>query len=184
MASGNCWHYPHVRRSLRPWLVVAPLATFGVLVGHEIAYALSRTPYEDLHGYMAHLPQVGLLLALLSLVGASFVERGQRLAMWPFPAVAIAGFVAQEHVERLAHSGSLPFLLDKPFFLIGLGIQSVVAIAAWLLARLLVRIVRSAEPRTGRGLGYAVDPPLPAHVPPICVRLPGARRPRGPPIDR
>ena len=127
-----------------------PLATLGVLAGHEIAYALTRTPHEELHGYMSHLPQVALVLTLLSLVGASFVERGSRLALWPYPAVAIVGFVAQEHVERVVHDGSVPFLLDKPFFAVGLAVQVVVAIVVWLIARLLVRIVgrrRHSRPR-------------------------------------
>lgn len=178
------WHYRHVRRSLRPWLLTVPLAALGVVAGHEIAYALTNTADEELHGYMSHLPQVALLVTLLSLLGAAFVERGSRLALWPFPAVAMAGFVAQEHIERLAHSGSVPFLLDKPFFLVGLVVQAVVAIAAWLLARLLIRIVGAAQSERNRAVDDAVDLPLPVLTVPVCGTLPGARRPRAPPLDR
>ncbi len=155
-----------------------------MLAGHEIAYALTSTPHEELHGYLSHLPQVTLLLALLSLLGASFVERGSRLALWPFPAVAMTGFVTQEHIERLAHDGSVPFLLDKPFFLVGLVLQALIAITAWLLARLLVRVVGAAAPEPCRGGGDAVDPSPAVLVAPVCGRFTGARGPRAPPFDR
>lgn len=163
---------------------MVPLATLGVLAGHEVAYAITATPQEVLHGYLNHLPQVTLLLALLSLVGASFVERGSRLALWPFPAVALVAFAVQEHLERLAHSGSVPFLLDKPFFVVGLLLQAVVAFAAWLLARLLARIVGIAEPRRVRGVGYAADAHLPGDFVPFGRALTGELRPRAPPVDR
>lgn len=171
-----------MRRSLRPWLVVVPLATFGVLAGHEIAYALSRTPHGDLHGYMSHLPQVALLLALLSLVGASFVERGHGLTLWPFPAVVLVAFVAQEHLERLAHGGSVPFLLGEPVFLVGLAVQAVIAIAAWLLARMLVQIVGTTK--TGTSATYdSIEPPLPV-IAPVGDMLSGPHGARAPPFDR
>lgn len=161
-----------------------PLATLGVLGGHEIAYAVTRTPHDELHAYMTHLPQVALVLTLLSLLGASFVERGSRLALWPYPTVAIVGFVAQEHVERVVHDGSVPFLLDKPFFAVGLAVQVVVAIVVWLIARLLVRIVgvdaarariagRPADPRpspTAAVIGRTSSCALGARAPPLVDR--------------
>lgn len=173
-----------MRRCVTPWFPVISLGTLGVLAGHEIAYALTSTPHEELHGYMSHLPQVTLLLTVLSLVGASFVERGSRLALWPFPAVAIAGFVAQEHIERLARDGAVPFLLDKPFFLVGLVVQALVAIVAWLLARLLVRVVGATEPERVHGRSDAIDPSFPVLAAPVCGTLSGARGPRAPPFDR
>ena len=94
-----------MRHPLRPWLLVVPLGTLGVLAGHEIAYGLTRTQREALHGYLNHLPTIALLLTILALLGASFVERGRRLVLWPFPAVALGGFVGQEHLERIAHDG-------------------------------------------------------------------------------
>lgn len=169
---------------MRPWLLVVPLATLGLLAGHELSYAVTGTPGRELHGYLSHLPQAALLLTLLSLLGATFVERAGRLALWPFPAVAMVGFVAQEHVERLAHGGSVPFLLEKPFFLVGLAAQAVVAIAAWLLARLLARIVGAARPDQHRGIGRATDLRLPAEVVPAVIALAGGRRSRAPPLDR
>lgn len=130
-----------MQRLVMLWLAVVPVATLGMLGGHELAYEVTGTPDNAMHGYLHHVPQVALLLGLLALVGASFVERGTRLALWPFPAVVLVGFVAQEHLERLAHTGSVPLLLDKPFFLVGLAIQALVAVAAWVVARLLVRVV-------------------------------------------
>lgn len=64
-----------------PWLLVLPLGAVGVLAGHQVAYALSGAAHQELHGYVSHLPQAALLLTILSLVGASFVERCDRLAL-------------------------------------------------------------------------------------------------------
>lgn len=118
----------------------------GILVGHELAYALTSTSTEQVHGYLDHVPQVALVLIVLSFVGSAFVSRGARLALWPFPAVAVTGFVAQEHLERLQHDGSLPFLLDRPVFLVGILIQCVVAFLAWVIARLLLRVLDARTP--------------------------------------
>lgn len=144
-----------MRSPLRPWLLIAPLSSLGVLAGHELAYSVTRTPREDLHGYFNHLPGLVLLLAVLTLLGASLVERGARIALWPFPAVVISAFVVQEHAERLAHTGSVPILLGSPVFVVGLGFQVIIAIAAWLCARVLVSAIgstghpRSRAPRVG-----------------------------------
>jgi hypothetical protein len=159
-----------VRRTLAPWLLVAPLATLGVLGGHQLAYAVTGTRGGELHSYLGHAPQAALLLTLLSLGGASFVERGGRLALWPFPAVAVLGFVVQEHVERLSHTGSIPFLLDKPFFLVGLAVQAAVALAAWLVARLLVRVAGRPVPERPRAT--SCRPPCPRR--PLSFALAGA----------
>lgn len=180
----RCWHYERVRRCVTPWLLVISLGTLGVLAGHEIAYALTSTPHDELHGYMSHLPQVALLLTLLSLVAASFVGRGSRLALWPFPAVAMIGFVAQEHLERLAHTGSVPFLLDKPFFLVGLAIQALVAIAAWLLARLLVRIVGHTAAASPPRFARPSDSCRPVSAAPAGATVAGAFGARSPPFGR
>ena len=132
-----------MRSPLHPWLLITPLSTLGLLAGHELAYSVTSTPREELHGYFNHLPGLVLLLVVLTLLGASLVERGARIALWPFPAVVISGIVVQEHAERLAHTGSVPFLLDSPVFLVGLGLQIIIAIAFWVCARILVSAVGS-----------------------------------------
>lgn len=133
--------------NLRAWLVVVPLSTLGILGGHQAAYALTGTAVGELHGYLHHAPQVLLLLVILSLLGAALVERGSRVVLWPFPVVVMLGFVLQEHLERLSHTGSFPFLLDQPVFLVGIALQAIVALAAWLVARLLVRALGRAGAR-------------------------------------
>ena len=137
-------------RGFSAWLLVVPLSGLGVIAGHELAYSLTRTPHEEVHGYLTHAPQLAVMLTVLAIIGAVFVERGSRIALWPFPALALSGFVLQEHLERIAHGGSVPFLLDKPFFLVGLALQLVVAVAAWLVARLLVRVVGRSSARRFR----------------------------------
>ena len=173
-----------MRRPLRPWLLIAPLSALGVLVGHELAYSATGTPKEEFHGYLSHLPELSLLLTLLTLFGASLVERGSRIALWPFPAVVIAGFVAQEHAERLAHTGSVPFLLDRPVFLVGLGIQVVVALVAWLCARALVRAVGTTGSKRRGAAVHVVEIEFCPFTRPRRDRVAGTTRSRAPPFDR
>lgn len=171
-------------RPVTPWLLVIPLGTVGVLAGHEVAYAITSTTHGDLHGYLSHGPQVALLFVLLSLGGASVSRHACKVRLWPFPAVALAGFVAQEHLERLVHSGTVPFLLGKPVFLAGLGIQTLVALAVWLVARLLVRTIGGVEGFRPR----AFPDPRAAHWPlrfaGLESALSGAPRARSPPLGR
>lgn len=172
-----------MRRCRRPWLVAVPLATLGVLAGHALAYWITGTPAGQIHGYLSHLPHVALLLAVLSVGGASLVERGERLALWPFPAVVVAGFVVQEHVERLAHDGSVPFLLDKPFFVVGLAVQALVAVAVWLLARLLLRLVGRTVPLPPRH-GSPAEVRHRARSVPVGAAIAGSLGARSPPLGR
>jgi hypothetical protein len=133
-------------------MLVVPLAALGMLGGHELAYGITRTPRGPVHEYLTHLPRIALVLLLLSLVGALFVERGSGAALWPFPVVALASFVVQEHAERLEHASALPFLLDEPFFMVGLIVQCLVALVAWLVARLLVDSLAAGAPSFQRSL--------------------------------
>jgi hypothetical protein len=163
--------------------VVAPIATLGILVGHELAYAITGTAREDLHGYLDHLPQIALILTLLSLAGASFVDRSARMAVWPFPAVTVIGFVLQEHLEQLQHSGSVPLLLDRPAFLVGVGVQGLVALVAWLVARLLVRTL-AAENVCHPLVAHWSLTCVPSEPVPVAVRTVQSRRSRAPPSSR
>ena len=118
--------------------MIVPIALLGIVLGHEVAYFLTGTAHQDVHEYLIHVPQIALILTLLSLLGSTLVHRSARIALWPFPAVAVAGFAVQEHLERLQHSGSVPFLLDQRFFLIGIAVQCIVGLFVWLIARVLV----------------------------------------------
>lgn len=166
----------------RAWFLVVPIATLGVLLGHELAYALTGTPTEELHGYLAHAPQVALILTVLSLLGASLVRQGSRIRLWPFPAVAVTGFVAQEHLEQLQHAGSLPFLLGRPVFLIGIAIQCVIALLVWVVARLLIAVLhhRASHAHIAGRWSFLNSPSESA---PALDRIVGAARPRAPPAS-
>lgn len=174
------WHHRRVPQTQRAWLLVVPIATIGILVGHQLAYAVTGTPTGGLHGYLAHAPQVALVLSALSFLGASFVTRGARLALWPFPAVAVIGFVAQEHVERLRHSGSLPFLLDRPVFLVGILIQCIVALVVWYVARSLLCALHADRARERLRSTWSFLVGLRSSVP-APARITETARPRAPP---
>jgi hypothetical protein len=58
--------------------------------------------------------------------------------------LAPAIFAFQEHFERLMHDGVFPWdAAAQPTFLVGLLLQLPFAVAGYLLARLLLRVVRS-----------------------------------------
>jgi len=133
----------------RAWLVVSPVIAAGVLVAHALAYRLTSTPTEPFHEYLAHAPQVLLLLTLSGLALAGFGSRRDAPPAWVFPAAAVATFVAQEHAERIVHGGSVPILVTTPVFLVGLVLQIPVALVAWALARRLLAVVAEERPRVG-----------------------------------
>src|SRR5262245_52611347 len=93
-------------RRLLAWGLVTPVAAAGILVVHALAYRLTGTAPGPVHGYLEHAPQVLAILATIGLVGLAFQERtfGRR-SPWAFGFVAPLGYTAQEHVERLVHTG-------------------------------------------------------------------------------
>ena len=100
----------------------------GVVGAHALAYRVTATPTSPLHHYLEHVPQV---LSVLAVAGLAFGGLASRLggpAAWPFPLAAVATFVVQEHVERLAHTGDVPWLLGSRVFLVGLLLQVPVAL--------------------------------------------------------
>jgi hypothetical protein len=168
------------RRALL-WSLSLPLAAAGVLVGHALAYALTGAPTGDVHAYLGHLPQVTLVLATAGLLGLAVQQRGGRESPAPYAAVGILGFVGMEHLERLVHTGQLPWLLTDRTFLVGLVLQVPVAAAILALARAVLRAVRSAgtssPPRLSRLL-LPLQAPV-AAVPASATLV--ARRGRAPP---
>ncbi len=143
-----------MRSRLFAWLLTVSLAVVGSQVAHVVTYRLvapnadqrAQLLADTGHAYMANLP-LGLALctvvAFLALVGqASGVRAGRAsgLAAWHFALIAPLVFCCQEHFERLIHDGSFPWdtALQRRF-LVGLALQLPFALAAYLLARLLLR---------------------------------------------
>jgi hypothetical protein len=151
------------RRSV-VWLLTVTLAVVGTEFAHALAYRLV-TPDEaerahELtstgHAYLAYAP-VGLavcsalvVVALVAELGHYVVERTRGIARPSavgFAALGPAIFVFQEHFERLVHDGVFPWDAGlQPTFVVGLLLQLPFAGAAYLLARLLLRAVRSLGP--------------------------------------
>ena len=105
-------------------------------------------PTGELHGYLAHAPQVVLILATLSLLGLAADARARRRSPVPLSLLAIVAFVVQEHLERLIHTGEMPFLLTSPVLWLGIALQLPLALAVWWVARRLADDL-AAPPRCG-----------------------------------
>jgi hypothetical protein len=149
-------------------LLSLPLAATGSLLAHCFAYRLvepdahmrAHMLHESGHGYLMYGPLIfALALALVLLaVGVHAYEtyRGRTPRVvappWLFGALPPVGFVLQEHLERLVHTGSFaPHAFVEPSFLVGLWLQIPFAAAAFLLARALLR----AAERLGMALARA-----------------------------
>ena len=170
-----------MRRTLLA-IVALPAVASGTFAAHAAAYGLLGAPSEGVHGYLSHLPQVLALLTLPALLAAAVAGRSPAPKAWPFAAAALSAFVIQEHLERLAHTGELPFLLSRPVFLLGLALQLPFALLAWLGARLLLRAAHGADARDlPRVPGLLLPLPEPSGVEPrpASGRTPAA--PRAPP---
>jgi hypothetical protein len=167
-------------RRLLTWALVTPLAAAGILAAHAVAYRLTGASAGAAHAYLQHAPQVVAVLASLGLVGLAVQERSRRPPAWGFTLLAPIGFACQEHVERLAHTGDVPWLLTTPPFLLGLLLQVPVAVlCAWVARRvagtLTVRSVRAASGAVAR---------LPLTARPVTLARavePARRSGRGPP---
>ena len=173
---------PGMARRLLAWLLVTPLAAAGALAAHALAYRLTGTSPGPAHDYLEHGPQVVAVLASLGLVGLALQERSSsRHSTWWFAPLAPLGFACQEHVERLAHTGHMPWLLTTPVFLLGLLLQLPVALTCVLVVR------RVAGTLAGLGRPRGVRPgaawlPLAARAEPFLAPVdPPRRSGRGPP---
>ena len=169
-----------MRRSLT-WLVTLPFAAASVLLGHALAYRLTGTPLGNVHGYLEHVPQVVFILVSVALLGLAADTRARRQSPLPLAALAAVSFAVQEHLERLAHTGHVPFLLASPVFWLGIVLQAPLAIVIWRVSRRvsedLAGRVPTRLPRLAR-LPLLLAPPAPA---PVVVRRGVPRRGRGPP---
>ena len=171
-----------MRRRLLAWILVTPVAAAGVLLTHALAYRLTGVQPGPVHEYLAHGPQVVFVLASLALVGLALQERSlsRFSARWVAP-LAPLGFACQEHVERLVHTGQLPFLLTSPTFLLGLALQLPVSIGCFVLVRRVLGTLPGARRRRALRPAHAWLPLT--ELSPLVVRPAWRSRPtgRGPP---
>ncbi len=147
------------RRGLA-WILALPLAVVGSQLAHGLAYRLAIRD-QDLarelsasgHGYLTYAP---VALAICVALVAFALVRELQLALFArrpsharpsalsFAVLAPAIFVAQEYLERLVHEGGFPVevVLERTFA-IGLVLQLPFALAAYVVARLLLRATRA-----------------------------------------
>ena len=160
--------------------MLSPVLAAGVLVSHALAYRVTGTSTERFHAYLEHAPQVLLLLVFCGIALGGFGRRGQAPAPYVFPLVAMTTFAVQEHLERLVHEGTFPFLLTSPAFVVGVLLQVPVALGAWVFARWLLAV--GDAPRLRLALRPRFDLPLvAAPVAALGSAEPPAARGRGPP---
>lgn len=170
-----------MRRALI-WVLLLPFAATSVLIGHVVAYRVTGTPADDLHGYLAHAPQVVSLLALLALLGLAADVRARGTSRLPLALLAVGAFVMQEHVERFAHTGEVPFLLTSAALWVGVALQLPLTVVVWWLARRLAVDLAAPTRRAVPGTGALT---LPVRIPALgasAARVASAASGRDPPI--
>lgn len=186
-------------------LLSLPLAATGSLLAHCFAYRLvepdahmrAHMLHESGHGYLTYAPLIfAAALALVVLVVGlhaydTYRGRAPRLAApaWLFGALPPLGFVLQEHLERLVHTGSLDLsAFAEPSFFVGLWLQVPFAAAAFLLARALLRVAERvgaalARAKRARQVYALVDALVPdSFDTPRIPALARGRADRGPPF--
>jgi hypothetical protein len=180
-----------VRRGLT-WLLVLPAIAVGSQVAHGLAYQwaypqahlrLNALAYSG-HGYLAYMPAAvaflgaGQLVAFVAAVLDTVRGRPLRsLPAWVFLFIPEVGFVLQEHLERLVMVGRFPWWTAlEPSFWRGLVLQVPLALAAYLVARILLRAAAVvADVVVARGRRTVVREPRLRTLRPPLVFLP--RRP-------
>ena len=171
-----------MRRTLT-WLVTLPFAAASVLIGHKIAYAVTGTPTGGMHDYLAHAPQVVFILASLAVLGLATDARARSHSAAPLASLGVGAFVAQEHLERLIHTGHIPFLFASPVMWVGIALQLPLAAAVWFVARRLAEDIATPVRRTPARIPRLVQVISTLVLPPVAA-APGASCPaRGPPVS-
>jgi hypothetical protein len=165
------------------WVISLPLAVASWLGAHCFAYWLVSPGAEQHmgmhaehgHAWLGYTPALAVWAFALVVAGVVLSVgdgvRGRRPSRPPVRLFALlppVAFVAQEHLERLAASGSIPHdLVVEPAFLIGLALQLPFAVTALLLTRTLYSIAF--------GLGLALAGCTPAVGRPRRQGLPSRR---------
>jgi hypothetical protein len=186
-----------MRRRLA-WGVALPLALAGTQAAHALAYALvyPEASFRGAalaatgHAYLAWFPAVlaaASACALLSLGGTVVsATRGRTehaAPAWALALLAPTVFCLQEILELSLHTGTFGWhAVLAPTFLPGLALQLPFALAAYLVARMLLRaatalgraLVRPRATRSSQTFGLRPEP--------LFVRmLPRSVAARGPP---
>jgi hypothetical protein len=164
------------------WGLTLPLAGAGVLGGHELTYrVLDGERSAGFHGYLAHAPQLIAILLTVGLLGLAVEQRTLSGGSYRFLLLGATVFVAQEHVERLVHGGSLPFLLTDRAFLLGLLVQVPIGLVCLAIARLVTRALNApGMRRLHLWTTFWLTLDTRAHAP-FVASAPVALRGRGPP---
>ncbi len=179
--NGDDWHHPGMRRTLT-WLVTLPFAAASVLIGHAIAYRVTGTPLGEVHGYLAHAPQIVLVLGTLALLGLATDARARRRSPIPLASLGILAFVIQEHLERFVHTGHVPFLLASPALWLGIALQLPLAASVWFVARRIAEDIAAPARRAAPRVCALALPLSPVVRRPIVRTAPSAHPGRGPPF--
>jgi hypothetical protein len=141
------------------WALTLPLLVVGELGGHWLAYRLADSdPHaraellaQTGHGqrYLALLPPVvSVCLLLAALVFARSAVAGarprRRLPAWVVVMAPAVGFVAQEFIERVAHTGRLDWTVAlERAVVIGIALQIPCGVLCLWLVRALLRVADS-----------------------------------------
>jgi hypothetical protein len=197
-----------VSRHRIAYLVSVPLMLGGTELGHWLSFRLvypgsaarAAALQASGHGELSLLPALAvaalaLLLAGVALEARAVARRGPgaaagELRLSRFALVPPLAFALQEHLESLFSGGGLLGVVLEPTFMVGVALQLPVALAAYLLARLLLRLARRIGAEVA---GRRRVPPLTAGAQRRLVgdsRLPrrslraGEHSGRGPPRGR
>jgi hypothetical protein len=186
-----------MRRRLA-WGVALPLALAGTQAAHALAYMLVY-PQASLrgaalaatgHSYFTWLPAVlagAAACALLSLGGTVVsAARGRTehaAPAWALALLAPTVFSLQEILELSLHTGTFGWrAVLAPTFLPGLALQLPFALAAYLVARMLLRAATSLGLALARPQVALGRPVFSLRAQPFFVRtLLRSVAPRGPP---
>jgi hypothetical protein len=133
-----------------------PLIAVGSLGAHSLAYRVAvpdeharHLAYEAAgHGYLRYAPIVFAICVALVLAGV--IGRALRVAagrprgdaaLWPFLVFPLTLYLIQEHAERFVSTGSFPVgAILEPTCLLGLVLQLPLALGAYTVARLVLRL--------------------------------------------
>jgi len=137
---------------------MVPLMLVGTELAHVLAYRIVypqvgvrlQVLAETGHGYLGLAPEllgIGGALVLVGLV-SDLVASARRLPVrtpppWAFALLPLAGFTSQEFLERWIALGGFPWwMVLQPTFPIGLLLQLPFGLAAYVVARVLLRVAR------------------------------------------